>query len=255
MSTAWRLYLYFVRAAIRDRLFWSVAAAIVVVFSLAYFFGSTTVNEGPNFAIVFTAFGARFFGVVSLVLFTINYIRRSFEARDIDYLLSRPIGRVGFVLTHAAAFSTLAIITAFLLGGLVVYLERSNLTSGIMLWWFSIGVEFIIMVNVAMFFAFVMKSPTSCSLIVFAFYLLTRVIGQIHGIINQSEGYGLVRVASKTMEFISIFLPRLDLFGQTKWVLYQVPDTVSYGFIASQGLIFSAVVICAAIIDMKRRQF
>lgn len=255
MSTAWRLYLYIIRAAIRDRLFWSVAAAIIVVFCLAYFFGSTTVNEGTNFAIVFTAFGARFFGVVSLVLFTVNYIRRSFDAREIDFLLSRPIGRVGFVLTHAAAFSTLAAVTAFLLGGLVAYLERENLNDGILLWWFSIGIEFIIMANVAMFFAFVMKSPTACALIVFAFYLLTRVIGQLHGIISQSEGAGLMRLASKTMEFISIFLPRLDLFGQTKWILYQVPEAISYGFIASQGIIFCAVVICATVIDMKRRQF
>lgn len=255
MGTAWRLYLYIIRAAIRDRLFWSVASAVIVVFSLAYFFGSTTVNEGESFAIAFTAFGVRFFGVISLVLFTINYIRRSFEARDIDFLLSRPIGRVGFVLTHAAAFSTLAIISAILLGGLVVFLERTSLNEGIMLWWFSIGVEFVIMVNVAMFFAFVMKSPTSCSLIVFAFYLLTRVIGQIHGIINQSEGIGLTRIAAKIMEFISVFLPRLDLFGQTKWILYQVPETISYGFIAIQGVVFCGVIICATIIDMKRRQF
>ncbi len=255
MKTAWRLYRYIIHAAIRDRLFWSIFGALLVVFSLSYFFGSTTVNEGPSFAIVFTAFGVRLFGVVSLVLFTINYIRRSFEARDIDYLLSRPIGRVGFVLTHAAAFSTLAVMSAFLLGGLVVWLEKAHLGEGIFLWWFSLVVEFTIMVNVAMFFAFVMKSPTACSLIVFAFYLLTRLMGQVLGILGLSEGSGLIRLASKAMEMISIFLPRLDLMGQTKWILYDIPTHVSFGFIAAQGAVFCFLIICATAIDMKRRQF
>lgn len=255
MKTAWRLYLYIIRAAIRDRLFWSIGGALLVVFSLSYFFGSTTVSEGANFAIVFTAFGVRLFGVVSLVLFTINYIRRSFEARDIDYLLSRPIGRVGFILTHAAAFSTHAMASALLLGGLVIFLEKTNLSEGIFLWWFSIAVEFMIMANVAMFFSFVMKSQTACSLIVFAFYLLTRLLGQILGILNTTEGLGIIRYASKAMDVISIFLPRLDLLGQTKWILYGAPGQVSVGFIAAQGAVFCFLVICATIIDMKRRQF
>lgn len=255
MKTAWRLYLYIIRAAIRDRLFWSVAGALVIVFSLAYFFGSSAVNEGSTFAIVFTAFGVRLFGVISLILFIINYIRRSFEARDIDYLLSRPIGRTAFVLTHAVAFSTLAVINAILLGGLVIYLERSHISEGMLTWWFSIGMELIVMANVAMFFAFVMKSPTSCALIVFAFYLLARLMGQIHGILNTTEGLGLIRIASKSMEFISMVLPRLDLFGQTRWILYGIEGQTTLGFLAMQGAIFTFLIVCATVIDMKRRQF
>ncbi len=255
MRTAWRLYRYIIQAAVRDKLFWSIFGALAIVFSLSYFFGSTTLSEGAGFAIVFTAFGARLFGVVCITLFTINYIRRSFDARDIEYLLSRPIGRVGFVLTHAAAFSTLAVMASFLLGGLVALLELKNSSGGVPLWWFSITVEFIIMANVAMFFAFVMKSATACSLVVLAFYLLTRIVGQILGIIALNEGGGVIRFASKVMEFISIFLPRLDLMGQTKWILYGMPESISFGFIAAQGLVFCLMIICATAIDLKRRQF
>ena len=71
---------------------------------MAAFFGASVITEQDEFARTFAAFGFRLFGVVSLVFFVVGYIRRCFENRDIDYLLSRPIGRISFILTHASAF-------------------------------------------------------------------------------------------------------------------------------------------------------
>lgn len=252
---SWPLYRYILMAALRDRLFFSLIGIVVVVFSLSVFFGSSVVTEQDQFARVFAAFGFRLFGVVTLVLFVVTYIRRSFEGRDIDYLLSRPIGRVGFVLTHAAAFSSLALIAALLLGGSTVLLETGHIQQGVLMWWLSIAAEFIIMANVAMFFAFVMTSPTGCIIIVFAFYLLSRLIGDILGILKRGIGSPLMHGLSNVMEVISVFIPRLDMMGQTKWILYGVPPTVSVPFILAQCGVFLAVIIGATILDMHRRQF
>jgi hypothetical protein len=100
-----------------------------------------------------------------------------------------------------------------------------------------------------------MKSPTSCALIVFAFYLLSRLMGQIHGILGTTEGLGLIRLASKAMEVISMVLPRLDLFGQTRWILYGTEGQTTLMFLATQGAVFTFLIVCATVIDMKRRQF
>lgn len=249
------LFRYILMAAVRDRLFLSLAGILIVVMCLSVFFGASTVTEQDKFALAFAAFGLRLFGVFSLVLFVVNHIRRSFENRDIEYLLSRPMGRVQFVLTHAAAFSFLALMAAILFGGVVMALGKGAAQGGMILWWVSLAAEFVIMANIAMFFAFVMNSATACSVIVLCFYLLARLIGEILGILHARPEIGIFSLLAKIMEFISIFIPRLDLMGQTKWILYGVPAEVSFPFILAQCAVFTSLVIAATVVDMRKRQF
>jgi hypothetical protein len=111
------------------------------------------------------------------------------------------------------------------------------------------------MANVAMFFAFVMTSSTACMMIVFAFYFLSRLIGEILGIISKPDVEGIRLALGKIMEVISIFIPRLDLMGQTKWLLYKDAAEISFGFVSVQCVVFVALIVAATAIDMKRRQF
>lgn len=251
----WPLFRYILMAASRDRFFLSLAGILVVVISLSVFFGASVVAEQQQFARTFVSFGLRLFGVSILILFVTGFIRRSFEARDVDYLLSRPMGRVSFILTHAAAFSFLGLLAAVLLGGTVAALQIKYLHEGLFMWWLSLGVEFMIMANVAMFFAFMISSTSACVMIIFAFYLLSRLMGEIIGILQHGTDSGWSMLLGKVMEVISIFIPRLDLMGQSGWILYGMPDNISLPFILGQGVIFLSLIICATIIDMKRRQF
>lgn len=246
---------YIIKAAFREKLFLAIVLALVVTTSLSVFFGATALTEQDQFVRTFSAYGFRLFGVVAIVLFIINHIRRSFETRDVDYLLSRPIGRVSFILTHAAAFSIIAIMAALLLGGTTTAMQYNALHSGVWLWWISLAAEFVIMANVAMFFAFVLSSPTICMVIVFAFYVLSRLIGEILGILHRGTGNAIVSALGKVMEFISIFIPRLDLMGQTKWLIYGVPPEISLGFVFGQCFVFVLIIIGASTIDLSRRQF
>ncbi len=249
------LFRYILMAALRDRFFVSLVGILAAVVSLSFFFGASVITEQAQFARSFTAFGFRLFGTVTLVLFVVSYIRRSFENRDMDYLLSRPVGRVRFILTHAAAFSTLALLSAILLGGTGMILEGGALHAGSFMWWASLAVEFIIMANVAMFFAFVMSSTTACLMIIFAFYLLARLMGEILGILQKGAETAFMATLAKLMELISIFIPRLDLMGQSKWLLYGVPADISPAFLLGQCVIFTGLVIGATALDMHRRQF
>lgn len=252
---AWPLYRYILTAAKRDRLYLSLLGIIAVVASLSVFFGASSVTEKGQFAVTFLSFGVRLFGISCLVLFVVNYVRRSFDARDVDYLLSRPISRIGFIVTHSAAFSTLAVFSAIILGAVVALLQIKFLQGGLFLWWFSLAAEFIIMANVAMFFAFVMKSTTACTVIVFAFYLLTRLIGDILGILGQPSSGPAIEFLERVMQLVSIFLPRLDLMGQSKWILYGIPDNITLWFIVGQCVVFVGLMISATAVDFKRRQF
>lgn len=252
---AWPLFRYILKAAVRDRLFLSLVGILILVCCLSIFFGASVITEQDQFVRSFASFGSRLFGVVSLVLFVVTSIRRSFESRDIDYLLSRPIGRVSFILTHAAGFSCLALLASLILGGALVALQTGDIHSGVLFWWLTLTVEFVIMANVAMFFSFVVTSSSVCMIMVFAFYLLSRLIGEILGILQKGAESGVILALSKVMELISIFIPRLDLMAQSKWLLYGVSPDLSVPFVLAQGAVFLSIVIGASVIDMHRRQF
>ena len=251
----WPLFRYIVLAALRDRFVYGLIGIVAIIGSLSVFFGSSAIVEQDNFTRSFAAFGFRLFGVAALVMFVVTYLRRCFENRDIDFLLSRPVGRTRFVMTHAAAFSVIAIFASLILGGTSVYFESGKIDAGVMLWWLSLTIEFLIMANVAMFFAFVMTSSTACLLVVFAFYLLCRLIGDLLGILDRKIDDGMSEIMTRAMEFISMFIPRLDLMAQSKWLLYGAPSDISFPFIFGQGAVFLTLIIAATAIDMRRRQF
>jgi len=51
-------------------------------------------------------------GVVGIVLFCCFYMRRSFETKEVEFLLSRPLSRMTFLFSHAAAYIVLSLAVA-----------------------------------------------------------------------------------------------------------------------------------------------
>jgi len=102
---SWPLVTYVLMAALRDRLIVSLIVLVAVGTSLSVFIGSSAILEKDQFALVFAAAGLRFAGVAGLVLFTVFYVRRAFDTKDIEFLLARPVSRFSFLFSHAVAFS------------------------------------------------------------------------------------------------------------------------------------------------------
>ena len=251
------LSFYVLTAAIRDKLFLSFFLLLAVGVSLSVFLGSSAVIEQDQFTLVFSASGLRIASVFGIILFVIFFVRRSFESRDVEYLLTRPISRFDYLISHVLAFMVIAFCFTVLTGLCIFVLASKGAEqSAYLLWIFSFFAELVIIVNVAFFFSMVLSSAVASVLITGAFYLLSRLIGQILGII-ESYNYGnAFALMEKVMIAISAIIPRLDLMGQSSWLLYGTSDdTVSYLFIALQMLVFSFLVLSAAMIDLKRKQF
>ena len=245
---------YVLIAALRDKLILSLAIVLLVGASLATFLGSSAIIEKDQFTVVFAGAGLRFVSIFALILFVVFFVRRSFESKDIEYLLSRPIGRLKIIYSYAFAFSILS----FLIGlgvGLVIYTLSPHLFGhGHVIWIVSIIVEAIIMVNVALFFAMYISSAASGCMATLSVYVLGRLMGQLLGIADSSlvDSEGIYAMALQLVSFIT---PRLDLLGQTSWLIYGYDG--SYGIIEAviQGGVFSALVLLAASLDFTRRQF
>ncbi len=246
---------YVVTAALRDRLIIGLCFLLIMAVSLSIFMGSAALTEQDRFVAVFAAGSIRMLNVFGLVLFIVFFIRRSFETRDIEFMLSRPIGRIQLVLSFAAGFSILAVFMGLISGACVLALSPHLFSSGHVLWTLSLIVENILMVNVALFFSMILTSAASCAFATLGFYVLSRMMSQILGIIDSGKELVNIEALETVMQMISSVMPRLDLMAQTSWIVYGPDPQISYGFVLAQGALYAFLILCAALIDMWRRQF
>lgn len=248
------LVLYVLTAALRDRLVMAMIITLVVGTSLAVFLGSAAIAEKQQFAMVFAGAGLRLAGVLGLVLFTVFFIRRSFDARDVDFILSRPVSRVEFLLSYAAGLSLLALGMAAA-QTLCLYIIGGNLFGPSHISWaVSLAFENIVMVNAALFFSMILSSAATAATATAGFYILARLMGQLLGIIDSTgKGTVIYNLMEYILQAISAVMPRLDLMAQTSWLIYS--QTVEISSILLQAAIFTILIITAALIDLVRRQF
>lgn len=246
------LIAYVWSAAIRDKLIISMLVLIILSASMSFFMASAAMTEQNQFTAVYMAGSLRILSILGLVLFTVFFIRRSFEAKEIEFLLSRPISRVSFILSHALALSLIAIVISLACACVLFFSSLGVNHEGFLLWVLSVCVEAIIMVNVSLFFAMFFTSSVSAVLGVMAFYVLGRMIGQVLGILDARTQFEGLEI---TMKGISALTPRLDLMGQTSWLIYGVDNytDITMAFVQISAFIF--LVICAALIDLVLRQF
>ncbi len=246
---------YVLMAAVRDRLVLSVLVVMLLGCLLSIFMGSAAIIEKDQFSVVFAAASLRILLVLGLVLFVVFFIRRSFEGKDIEFLLSRPVSRLNIIFSYGAAFSLIAVFLGIVAGVAVYFVSPHLLGYGHTLWVLSIIVEAIIMVNVALFFSMYISSSATASLITLGFYVFARMMGQLLGIVDSAlvDSYGPYAVI---LQMVSVITPRLDLMGQTSWLIYGA-DAGDFGVvhILLQGVVFTFLVLFAASLDFIRRQF
>lgn len=246
---------YIIMSAIRDRLILSLIVVVLVGASLSLFLGSSAMIESDQFSLVFASGGLRLAAMAGLVLFVVFHVRRSFDTKDVDFLLSRPISRTGFILSHSVAFSLIAAVIAAAVSAAVCMVSPGAINDGYAIWAVSLMVEMIIMANAALFFSMVVSSAAGSALAVFGLYVLSRLMGQLLGIADIPDDMFLYPVLRAGMNIVSMVVPRLDLMAQTSWLIY--PDRIStgYGFIVLQGVLYTGLLVTAALVDLRRRQF
>lgn len=246
---------YVITAAIRDKLIIGLCVLLLMAISLSLFMGSAALTEQDQFAAVFAAGSIRVLNCLGLVLFIVFFMRRSFEGRDIEFMLSRPVARLQLILSFSAGFSVLAVFVGLVSGLCVIALSPHLFSAGHILWMSSLIIENIIMVNVALFFSMILTSAATCAFASFGFYVLSRMMSQLLGIIDSDKDIGSFAKLGGVMEGVSMLMPRLDLMTQTSWLVYGMPENIGYPFLILQGFIYGGLIVWAAYIDLRFRQF
>ncbi len=249
---------YVILTALRDFLFVGIMGALIASVFISHFLASTVLIEKKEMLSSFTTGSARAVLVVGMIVFICFHIRRAFENKEIDLMLSRPISRASFIFSYWVGFSIVALLMVSALAIYMICFYEYNY-AGLSVWVASMSFELFIVVAFALFTAVILKSSVSAVLLCFGFYLLSRMIGFFHYVLEKLVPYTYEYFefyAQKIIWLVSFLVPRLDLFAQSKWLVYGVDysaDNLIYPVI--QTLIYVPLLLSLAIVDFSKKQF
>ncbi|MFZ4540269.1 MAG: hypothetical protein ACOYNL_00475 [Rickettsiales bacterium] len=248
---------YVLLTATRDRLFIGLLVGIALAAYLSSVLGSTAMIETEQMTIAFTAASARVIIMVGIIVFIGFHMRNAFDAREIDVLLSRPISRTTLVLSYWIGFAAVGaclvvptILLMFILGTL-------NHT-GFLLWALSLLLESWLVVSIALFASLTIKSGVGTVLASMAIYTLSRMMGFFLATTNSVGVFKEHEVnvgAQWLMKGIALFVPRLDFYAKSNWLIYGPKSYEDLNLFLLQSAIFIPLLVAASVLDFKRKQF
>lgn len=248
---------YILLTASRDFLFFGLLLAVVVATALSAVLGSTALVEGLSMTLSFASTAARIVLLLGLMIFVCFHLRQAFEQKEIDVLLSRPLSRAKIVLSYWLGFSLVAFLLVLASVMVLSFLSLSGLT-GFAVWSGSLLLEALLVVAMAMFAAFTLRSAVSAVLATLGFYVLGRLMGFFMLIVDSHISLGdatITQWAKGLVAGISMVIPRLDLFGQSEWLVYGIAQYNELLMAALQMAVYIPLLLAAATIDFIRKEF
>lgn len=248
---------YILLTAARDWLFIGLFIAVIIASALSFFLGSNALSEQMQMQISFIASSTRLILAIGMILFICFHIRRSFENREVDFIISRPISRVTFLLAYFISFFVLSLLLLIPVIGFIFIIFRPEIM-GLLAWSLSIFCELIIMSSFAILASLMLKSAVSAVLSCFGFYIIARIMGYAVStiIIPAKLNHVNVNVALESfLKILSSLFPRLDLFGQSKWLIYGDVQIETIIFIVTQSVIYIGLILLMSIFDFRKKQF
>jgi ABC-type transport system involved in multi-copper enzyme maturation permease subunit len=248
---------YILLTALRDWLFAGLVLGVIAAVTISSLLGSTALIEPEAMTISFSAASARLILMTGLIVFVCFHIRHAFDSREIDVILSRPISRSNLVFSYWLGFATvslLLVVPTVAIVGLLGVLDGK----GFAVWAASLLLETWFVVALALFASLTLRSAVSAVLACFGFYVLSRMMGFF--ILTSQSGLLFQSSIVNTMlrgavDLVSVFLPRLDFYGKTEWLIYGLQNSNDLMMFLKQSAIFIPLLVLAAVLDFRRKQF
>ena len=246
---------YILLTALRDWLFIGLFIGILVATGISATLGSTAFIEEKEMTLSFASGSARLILMTGLIIFVCFHIRSAFDTKEIDVILSRPISRSNLVISYFLGFSFVGLLLTIPIIAILGLIGVLNL-SGFIAWAASLVLEMGLVVGVALFSAFTLRSAVTSVLGCMGFYVLSRMMAffvyTAHSGMVAEPKFVVLRWA---LQAISTILPRLDFFGKSEWLIYGLKSAADFQIFAAQALIFVPILLFATMVDFKHKQF
>lgn len=249
---------YTLITALRDWLFVGLFVVLSVAIAISMFLASTALVEQQQMAIAYAAGTSRLIVIGGLIVFVSFHVRRLFDNREIEVILSRPISRARFVIAYWLGFLMLGIIVALPLILALALFTRPDMV-GLAYWGSSLILEIALVMAFTLVSALILRSSVTSVFSSFGFYALARMMGfftaTIHTPFAVTNSMDFNRIMQFVLELISMLLPRLDLFGETRWLVYGMQHMEHIWVYVVQSAVYIPLLLAIAIFDFQRKQF
>jgi ABC-type transport system involved in multi-copper enzyme maturation permease subunit len=249
---------YVLITAVRDRLIIVLLLALVAAVGAASFLAASAIAEKREFGLAFGGELTRLILVLGMITFISFHIRRMHETREIEAILARPIARATFVLAYFVAYAGIALLLA-LLAPMFLWVAFSADGLGLAEWTASLVLEGFVVVAMSLFCAMTLESATASVVAGLGFYLLARSAAFFRAITeNHTATFNqplLNDVNHWVMEGIAALMPRIDLFGQSRWLVYGPGGGWGVPELLVQTAIYVPLLLLATIRDLQIKRF
>jgi hypothetical protein len=249
---------YVLLTAVRDRFPVAIILGLLAVAAVCVLIAGSTLTEGNQTGLAYAGEFFRVSLVLGLVTFVSFHVRRLHETREIEAILTRPISRTAFVLAYYAAFAVLAAVLALLTAPILMATLGAH-GAGLAEWEGSMVLESWIICALALFCAMALESATASVLISLGFYVLGRTAQFFLAIAQSGTGASSnegVNVGTQgAMAVIAAIMPRLDLFGQSRWLVYGPGGGWGIDILLLQTAIYVPLLLIATARDLHVRRF
>lgn len=243
---------YTLLEALCNRLLWLVLLNIVLGFGFSFFLRQIAVTESHQIQLGTLAVLYRLGAVFVVASFVIAGMLREYHDKGLEFFLAMPMTRAVYFFGKLAGYAACSLLLAVLYALPLVW---GNAAGPVLLWGVSLFLELLLVSTVSFFFAITLTQVPSALAAVFGFYFLSRSMGTLRLIMNgplADHGF-FQKIVDMMISGIGFFLPSLDGFTQTAWLVYPGSNWHELGPVALQTAIYVPLVSSAALFDFYRR--
>lgn len=239
--------------ALRSRLPWLVLAAVLAVLGVASFLAQLALTEAPAYRGAIAAALLRVVAVLIVCLFVVTSLLRELHDKGFEMLLALPISRAALLAGKLLGYGAVALAVAVLcaLAAMLVAAPAAAL-----MWGVSLAMELWLIAVLSVLCLFTFSQVPAAVAAVLAFYLLSRAVAAFqligHGPLMEEVGVaGMVMV--KVVDALAFMLPELHRFTSSDWLVYGPAPWTELLPLAGQTLVYSALLVSAALFDLTRK--
>jgi hypothetical protein len=236
--------------ALRDKLYLGLLVILGGVLGLSKAVGFSALSEESQMQLVYFSSLSRIVIVCGMILFICFYLNRSFENKEVEFILSRNISRNTFVLAHWISFILNSLILIVPVSIIILFFGRTNLL-GISWWSITIILELMLVSTFAITASLILKNAVIAVLSTISFYFISRMMGFFVYSISISPEFSLKSI----LKFLSSIFPRLDLFGKSEWLVYNAINLQDIYIVLLQSLIYIPLMLFISFHDFNKKQF
>jgi ABC-type transport system involved in multi-copper enzyme maturation permease subunit len=230
-------------------------AGVLSAAAVAGLLGSTSLIEGREMTVVYASGSARVMLMLGLIVFACFHVRHAFDSKEIDVLLSRPIRRDHVVVAYWLGFMLVAMLLLLPIVAIVGLIGPPS-AAGFGIWATSLLLESCVVVALALFSAFTLRSAVTSVLACMGMYVVSRMmVFFVMTAENPMFGKPEYIWLRWLLEGISSIVPRLDFYGKSQWLVYGASSPQEWQLFVMQTAVFVPLLLVASILDFRRRQF